>query len=219
MTDYYVINDAITGHRPLVYTHSELIKALNNQDIRWLANSRFDDWLTVYHDASNLHYIPKPYGAELVCTCSSYQTISDTALTRLLNTAHEWYKDAVAHESWDGQTNYLAQSDMLGASVFIPYPLVSPGRYGRHTQHYVSHSTVHYKHGRVGHTMSANGRYALLKKSLAQELSDYPLTHRNRKDRKHNFMMPVFDDDEYTTARRSAGWKTSSKRRHQYRCA
>lgn len=36
MTDYYVIDDKIYGHYPIAYKYSELIKALNNANIRHL---------------------------------------------------------------------------------------------------------------------------------------------------------------------------------------
>lgn len=64
--------------------------------------------------------------------------------------------------------------------------------------------------------MGANARYTHRKRLSARELKDYPLTHHNRKDRRHYFRFPVFDDDEYFTAKHSTGWKYSTKCRHQY---
>ena len=217
MTDYYVVDDHIFGHYPQAYTYSELIKALNNADIRWL----FDDYsfgndLTLYRDVKSIKRLPDRWGADFEIECGSSQIIKGAMLNRLLYSAHQWYQHEQAHEDWNGKMNYLAQSNMLGEPIFVPFPLIAPGRYGRHTMRAKSHSYCKYKHGRVGHPMSANGRYMIHKRELAFELRDYPLTHHNRKDRRHNFLLPVFDDSEYCTARHSTGWKHSTRCKHQY---
>ncbi len=217
MTDYYVVDDHIAGHSPQVYTYSELIKALNNANVRWL----FDDYsfgndLTLYRDVKSIKRLPDPWGAELEIKYGSSQLIQGAMLNRLLYSAHKWYQQEQACEDWDGKMNYLAQSSLLGEPIFVPFPLVASGRYGRHAMRHKAHSSWKYKHGRVGHTMSANGRYTIHKRELASELYNYPLTHRNRKDRRHGFILPVFDDNEYRTAKHSTGWKHSTHCRHQY---
>lgn len=215
MTDYYVVDDKIYGHTPKVYTYSELIKALNNADVRWLLDG-FCDSLTLYRNVSSLRLVPTCYGPELEIKCSSRKVVQDTSLNRLLFAANQWLVQFKTNESWDGQTNYLVQSNLLGSPVFIPFPLISYCRYGRHTMRHKSHSTLRFKSGRVEHTMSANARYTYRNKELSRELKDYPLTHRNRKDRRHSFRFPVFDDPEYCTSRHSTGWKYSTKYKRQY---
>lgn len=79
-----------------------------------------------------------------------------------------------------------------------------------------SHSSSRWKSGRVGHTMSANARYNHWKRKVITELDEYPITHHNRKDRRHQFRFPVFDDNEYCLAKHSTGWKYSTKCKHQY---
>lgn len=219
MTDFYVIDDHVVGHEPQAYVYPELIKVLNNQQYRWLFDygTLFSDWLTLYCGVTQAKYIPAAWGGfTLQIQAEHRQAIQGARLDRVVLAAQRWLQDVKEHEPWDGYTNYLVQSDRLGQPVDIPRVLTSPGRYGRRTMRHIAHSFQGYKHGRVGHTMSANARHNYWKRALAKELAGYPLTHRNRKDRHHEFRLPVFDDPEYCTAKHSTGWKHSTKRRHQY---
>ena len=218
MTDYYVIDDKIIGHRPMVYSYHELIKALNNQQFRWLVHNGdlWPDWLVYYHDVFILQSLSS---SRLAIVGKSHESVEGDQLTLLIKKARQWYRQAQQVEAWPGQLNYLAQSDLLGKPVSVPDPAseeLSEPRRIYHPQHQKPHSSVRWKSGRVGHTMSANARYTRRKKALVKELSGIPLTHRNRHDRKHYFYFPVFDDAEYCLADHSTGWKYSTKCRHQY---
>lgn len=120
MTDYYVIDDKIYGHYPIAYKYSELIKALNNANIRHLFD--FDvtlfDVLVIYQNVKSIRRLPDGF---FKIVCDSHQTIHDKELTRLLYFSNAWYQNAKAKETWDGQMNYLAQSNMLGNPIFVPF--------------------------------------------------------------------------------------------------
>ncbi|MCR5524418.1 MAG: hypothetical protein K6F18_02000 [Lactobacillus sp.] len=217
MTDYYVIDDKIYGHYPKAYKYSELIKALNNANTRQLLD--FDitlfDVLVLYQDVKSIKRLPNGYFKIVYGSC---QTIHGKKLTRLLHSANAWYQTAKANENWDGQMNYLVQSNLLGNPVFVPF-LTTPSHHSR-SKHLIMrhtpHSTAGLKSGRVGHTMGANARYTYRKRDMVCKLKEYPVTHHNRKDRRHQFRFPVFDDDEYCLAKHSTGWKYSTKCKHQY---
>ncbi|WP_251575655.1 hypothetical protein [Limosilactobacillus agrestimuris] len=217
MTDYYVIDDKIYGHYPIAYKYSELIKALNNANIRHIFD--FDitlfDTLVLYQNVKSISRLPDGF---FKIVCDSHRTIYDKELTRLLYSSNAWYQNAKAKETWDGQMNYLAQSNLLGNPVFVPFlPTISHHARSKNlTMRHPSHSSIRWKNGRVGHTMSANARYTHWKRELITKLDEYPITHHNRKDRRHQFRFPVFDDDEYCFAKHSTGWKYSTKHKHQY---
>lgn len=176
MTDYYVIDDKIYGHYPKAYKYSELIKALNNANTRQLLD--FDitlfDVLVLYQDVKSIKRLPNGYFKIVYGSC---QTIHGKKLTRLLHSANAWYQTAKANENWDGQMNYLVQSNLLGNPVFVPF-LTTPSHHSR-SKHLIMrhtpHSTAGLKSGRVGHTMGANARYTYRKRDMVANLRNIQL--------------------------------------------
>lgn len=213
MFNCYVIHDYIYSHDDKVYMYSELVKALNNA--KPLIDFTFFSTVTFYQNVHSIKRVVSGAGFSFEIDCDDCKKIEEQKLKDLYKKAKQWYEVAKAHEAWDGQLNYLAQSNQLGQE--IPVETIAKPRKSWKPVHYLTpHSSSGIKYGRVNHSMGANARYTHRKRLSARELKDYPLTHHSRKDRRHYFRFPLFDDDEYFTAKHSTGWKYSTKCRHQY---
>lgn len=213
MFNCYVIHDYIYSHDDKVYTCSELVKALNNA--KPIIDSTFFSTVTLYRNVHNIKRVVSGTGFCFEIDCDSCKRIEEQALNDLHKEAKKWFDTAKAHEAWDGQLNYLAQSNQLGREMPVE-TVVEQVKPWKPVYHLTPHSSIRIKHGRVNYSMSVNARYIQRKRLLTRELKDYPLTHHNRNDCRHYFRFPVFDDNEYLIAKHSTGWKYSTKCHHQY---
>lgn len=227
MTDYYVINDHIAGHRPLVYTQNEFIKSLNNFTTRKLLNDiayLFPNTFTMYSNVSKIYledYLGWWY--DLHIECDSHKPLSTQQLAQFQTQAANYLAQVQAQESYDGQVNALIQADAFGKTISLPTIIKNPQtHWGHQPKSHNGHGT--YKAGgRAGHTQSTFARDNHWHKLDLKALHDNPdfknvkIRHLNRRYHNHHPIdFPVFDDDEYLESKDSTGWKHSSKARHQY---
>lgn len=213
----YLIKNKIIGESDEIYTPSELTKALNNYKYKSL--SIFTDIIRCTNVTCVYAQIQtNPYALKIRVTASKFKILTTTEINHLYSRAHTWYQQQKRFDQ-DGSLNYARQSNLLGSQVediiLLSNKRIIPYDYRKNK---ISHSQSHFKQGRAGKTKStfAKSDY-YLKQTTADLIKNYPLRHINRKHlRNHSSFSPVFDDNEYISARRSTGWKESTKKRKQY---
>lgn len=213
----YLIKSKVINESDEIFEPKELTKALNNYKYKSL--SIFADIIR----CSSVTYVyaqkqTNPYALKIQVTASNFKILTQAEIKHLYSRSRTWYQQQKRFDQ-DGMLNYARQSNLLGSQVkdiillsnkrIIPYD---------YRENKISHSQSHYKQGRAGKTKSAFAKSDYyLKQTVADLTKNYPLRHSNRKHlRNHSSFFPVFDDNEYISARKSTGWKESTKKRKQY---
>ena len=213
----YLIKSKVISESDEIFEPKELTKALNNYKYESL--SIFTDIIR----CSNVTcvYVQKqtnPYALKIRVTASNFKILTQAEIKHLYSRARTWYRQQQRFDQ-DGTLNYARQRNLLGSQVkdiiLLSNKRIIPYNYRKNK---ISHSQSHYKQGRAGKTKSAFVKSDYyLKQTTANLTKNYPLRHSNRKHlRNHSSFAPVFDDNEYISARRSTGWKESTKKRKQY---
>lgn len=213
----YLIKNKVIGESDEIFEPKELTKALNNYKYKSL--SIFTDIIRCTN-VTNIYALKQtnPYTLKIRVTASKFKILTPTEIKHLYSRARTWFRQQKRFDQ-DGTLNYARQNNLLGTQVediiILSAKRIIPYGYRKNK---VSHSQSHFKQGRAGKTKStfAKSDY-YLKQTTANLVKNYPLKHRNRKHlRNHSSFFPVFDDNEYISARRSTGWKESTKKRKQY---
>ena len=95
--------------------YSELVKALNNA--KPLIDFTFFSTVTLYRNVHSIKRVVSGAGSSFEIDCDDCKKIEEQKLKDLYKKAKQWYEVAKAHEAWDGQLNYLAQSNQLGQEI------------------------------------------------------------------------------------------------------
>lgn len=213
----YLIKNKVIGESDEIFEPKELTKALNNYKYKSL--SIFTDIIRCTN-VTDIYALKQtnPYTLKIRVTASKYKVLTPAEVKHLYSRARTWFRQQKRFDQ-DGTLNYARQSNLLGSQVediiLLSNKRIIPYDYRKNK---VSHSQSHFKQGRAGKTKSvfAKSDY-YLKQTTADLIRKYPLKHRNRKHlRNHSSFFPVFDDNEYISARRSTGWKESTKKHKQY---
>lgn len=213
----YLIKSKVINESDEIFEPKELTKALNNY--KYTSLNIFTDIIRCTN--VTCVYAQKqtnPYALKIRVTASKCKVLTPAEIKHLYSRAHTWYRQQKRFDQ-DGSLNYARQSNLLGAQVediiLLSNKRIIPYNYRKNK---ISHSQSHFKQGRAGKTKSAFAKSDYyLKQATADLTKNYPLRHRNRKHlRNHSSFSPVFDDTEYISARRSTGWKESTKKRKQY---
>lgn len=246
--DLYELNPMIAGWQSQVYDRDNLIQALANVEHSDFADEIIWDRLICYRDVSQVKKICySQWSVKKRCDHYEFEAksrykVTGRELTKLYSAAKNFYhqqlhveqasiKFAKSHpdqenpygDHWDGQTNYLRQSNAFGhtyqGGTWEYRPGHSAGNRRSHHQRHRMRSN--WGNGRVGHTQHAFALDSHIARQERQQLDRaYPnakIRHLNRKYKKnHPIDFPVFDDDEYRQSWHSTGWKYSTKARHQY---
>lgn len=213
----YLIKSKVISESDEIFEPKELTKALNNY--KYTSLSIFTDIIR----CSNVTCVyaqkqTNPYALKIQVTASNFKILTQTEIKHLYSRARTWYRQQKRFDQ-DGMLNYARQSNLLGSQVediiLLSNKRIIPYDYRKNK---ISHSYSHFKQGRAGKTKSAFAKSDYyLKQTTASLVKTYPLRHKNRKHlRNRSSFFPVFDDNEYISARRSTGWKESTKKRKQY---
>lgn len=213
----YLIKSKVINESDEIFEPKELTKALNNYKYKSL--NIFTDIIRCTN-VTNIYALKQtnPYALKIRVTASNFKILTQAEIKHLYSRARTWYRQQKRFDQ-DGSLNYARQSNLLGAQVkdiiLLSNKRIIPYDYRKNK---ISHSQSHFKQGRAGKTKSAFAKSDYyLKQTTADLVKQYPLKHRNRKHlRSHSSFFPVFDDNEYISARRSTGWKESTKKRKQY---
>lgn len=246
--DLYQFNSMVANGQNQIYDHDNLIKVLANVEHSDFTDAILWGRLICYHDVSNVKKIyynrwsVKKHCDHYEFEVKSQHEVTGKELIKLYNAAKNFYQQQLHVEKaslkfaknhpnqenpygyrWDGQTNFLRQSNAFGetyqGSVWEYQPNHSSwNRWGNRHWHRMRGN---WGGGRVGHTQHAFAFDNHIAKQERQKLNrEYPnakICHLNRKYKKnHPIDFPVFDDDEYRQSWHSTGWKHSTKARHQY---
>ena len=213
----YLIKSKVINESDEIFEPKELTKALNNYKYESLSIFtniiRYSSITCVYAQKQT-----DPCALKIQVTASNFKILTRAEIKHLYSRAHTWYRQQKRFDQ-DGMLNYARQSNLLGSQVkdiiLLSNKRIIPYAYRKNK---ISHSQSHYTQGRAGKTKSAFAKSDYyLKQTTTDLVKDYPLKHRNRKHlRNHSSFSPVFDDNEYISARRSTGWKESTKKRKQY---
>lgn len=213
----YLIKSKVINESDEIFEPKELTKALNNY--KYTSLNIFTDIIRC--SSVTCVYVQKqtnPYALKIQVTASNFKILTQAEIKHLYSRAHTWYQQQQRFDQ-DGTLNYARQLNLLGSQVkdiiLLSNKRIIPYNYRKNK---ISHSQSHYKQGRAGKTKSAFVKSDYyLKQTTANLTKNYPLRHSNRKHlRNHSSFSPVFDDNEYISARRSTGWKESTKKCKQY---
>lgn len=213
----YLIKNKVINESDEIFEPKELTKALNNYKYKSL--SIFTN-IVRCTNVTNIYALKQtnPYALKIRVTASKFKILTPTEIKHLYSRARTWYQQQKRFDQ-DESLNYARQRNLLGSQVediiLLSNKRIIPYNYRKNK---ISHSYSHFKQGRAGKTKStfAKSDY-YLKQTIASLVKTYPLRHKNRKHlRNHSSFSPVFDDNEYISARRSTGWKESTKKRKQY---
>ena len=246
--DLYQLNTMVANWQSQIYDRDNLIQALANIEHSDFADEILWGRLICYRDVSQIKKIyHNRWSVEKHCDhyefeAKSQHEVTGKELTKLYNAAKNFYQQQLHVEQaslkfaknhpdqenpygyrWDGQTNFLRQSNAFGhtyqGGVWEYQPNHSSwNRWGHQHWHRMRGN---WGGGRVGHTQHAFALDNHVAKQERQELDraylNTKIRHLNRKYKKnHPIDFPVFDDDEYRQGWHSTGWKHSTKARHQY---
>ena len=227
--DIYQLNPMVANWQSQVYDRDNLIQALANAENSDFANSILWGRLICYHDVSQIKKIyhnrwsVKKHCDHYEFEAKSKHEVTGKELIKLYNAAKNFYQQQLHVEQaslkfakthpdqenpygyhWDGQTNFLRQSNAFGQTY--------QGGIWKYQPNHSAWNPWGHQHGhrmrgnwgggRVGHTQHAFAFDSHLAKQERQKLDrKYPNTkirHLNRKYKKnHPIDFPVFDDDEY----------------------
>lgn len=213
----YLIKNKVINESDEIFEPKELTKALNNYKYKSL--NIFTDIIRCTN-VTNIYALKQtnPYALKIRVTASNFKILTQAEIKHLYSRSRTWYQQQKRFDQ-DGSLNYARQSNLLGSQVediiLLSNKRIIPYDYRKNK---ISHSQSHFKQGRAGKTKSAFAKSDYyLKQTIADLVKNYPLRHSNRKHlRNHSSFSPVFDDNEYISARRSTGWKESTKKRKQY---
>lgn len=246
--DLYQLNPTVANWQSQVYDRDNLIQTLANAEYSDFADEILWGRLICYRNVSAVKKIyHNQWSVKKECDhyefeAKSQHEVTGKELTKLYNAAKNFYQQQLHVEQaslkfaknhpdqenpygdhWDGQTNFLRQSNAFGhpyqGGVWEYQPIHSAWHHWGHPHWHRMRGN--WGGGRVGHTQHVFAFDNHLAKQERQELDRaYPNTkirHLNRKYKKnHPIDFPVFDDDEYRQSWHSTGWKYSTKARHQY---